>query len=87
LRRGLPAPQVLPGIFLGSFLTNALLFNPRPQTASAAKIEGTGLGVAIAHGLISPHGGNIALESSIGRGTTAIVTIPASRVIAIQTAD
>jgi hypothetical protein len=42
---------------------------------------------AMAGGLISLHGGNINLESSIGRGTTAIVTIPANRVIAVQTAD
>jgi signal transduction histidine kinase len=53
----------------------------------AAKTEGTGLGLSIARGLISLHGGNIVLESSIGKGTTAIVTIPASRVIAVQTAE
>ncbi len=53
----------------------------------AAKTEGTGLGLSIARGLISLHGGNIVLESSIGKGTTAIVTIPASRVIVVQTAE
>ena len=53
----------------------------------AIKTEGTGLGLSIARGLISLHGGNIVLESSLGKGTTAIVTIPANRVIAIQTAD
>jgi signal transduction histidine kinase len=47
----------------------------------------SGLGLSFARGLISLHGGNIILESSVGKGTTAIVTLPANRVIAIQTAD
>jgi two-component system cell cycle sensor histidine kinase PleC len=65
------------------------VFQPfeRAQSAAAVKIEGTGLGLSIARGLISLHGGNIVLESSLGKGTTAIVTVPANRVIAIQTAD
>jgi len=65
------------------------VFQPfeRLRTETAAETEGTGLGLSIARGLISLHGGNIVLESSIGKGTTAIVTIPANRVIAIQTAD
>jgi signal transduction histidine kinase len=65
------------------------VFQPfeRAPSAGASKTEGTGLGLSIARGLISLHGGNIILESSIGKGTTAIVTIPASRVIAVQTAD
>jgi signal transduction histidine kinase len=65
------------------------VFQPfeRARGAGAAKTEGTGLGLSIARGLISLHGGNIVLESSIGKGTTAIITIPANRVIAVQTAD
>jgi two-component system cell cycle sensor histidine kinase PleC len=65
------------------------VFQPfeRARSAGASKTEGTGLGLSIARGLISLHGGNIVLESSIGKGTTAIVTIPANRVIAIQAAD
>jgi signal transduction histidine kinase len=65
------------------------VFQPfeRAQSGAAVKIEGTGLGLSIARGLISLHGGNIVLESSLGKGTTAIVTIPANRVIAVQTAD
>jgi signal transduction histidine kinase len=64
------------------------VFQPfeRAQSAAEVKTEGTGLGLSIARGLISLHGGNIVLESSLGKGTTAIVTIPANRVIAIQTA-
>jgi two-component system cell cycle sensor histidine kinase PleC len=65
------------------------VFQPfeRAQAKTAAQTEGTGLGLSIARGLISLHGGNIVLESSVGKGTTAIVTIPANRVITIQTAD
>jgi signal transduction histidine kinase len=65
------------------------VFQPfeRAQAKTAAKTEGTGLGLSIARGLVSLHGGNIVLESSLGKGTTAIVTIPAHRVISIQTAD
>src|SRR6185312_12816538 len=65
------------------------VFQPfeRARGAGATKTEGTGLGLSIARGLISLHGGNIVLESSIGKGTTAVVTIPASRVIAMQTVD
>jgi len=65
------------------------VFQPfeRARGAGTTKTEGTGLGLSIARGLISLHGGNIILESSIGKGTTATVTIPASRVIAVQTAD
>jgi signal transduction histidine kinase len=65
------------------------VFQPfeRARSATAPKTEGTGLGLSITRGLISLHGGNIILESSVGKGTTATVTMPANRVIAIQTAD
>ena len=65
------------------------VFKPfeRALSATGPKTEGTGLGLAIARGLVTLHGGNIILESSIGKGTTATVTIPASRVIVIQSAD
>jgi two-component system cell cycle sensor histidine kinase PleC len=65
------------------------VFKPfeREQSAAVAKIEGTGLGLSIAHGLVTLHGGNITLESSVGAGTTVIVSLPASRVTAIQMAE
>jgi len=64
------------------------VFRPfeRVQTDLARKIEGTGLGLSIAQGLIALHGGNIVLESSVGEGTTATVSIPVGRVVSIQTA-
>ena len=38
--------------------------------------EGTGLGLAVAYGIIREHGGWIAVESRVGRGTTFSVFLP-----------
>jgi two-component system cell cycle sensor histidine kinase PleC len=58
------------------------LFLPfeRAHDAEVRKLEGTGLGLSITRGLVTLHGGTIALDSLVGRGTTAIVTLPASRI-------
>ena len=37
-----------------------------------------GLGLAVAYGLVSGHGGDIALESAEGRGTTVVFWVPAT---------
>ncbi len=39
--------------------------------------SGTGLGLSICHGIISEHGGNIWVESEVGRGSEFIVELPA----------
>jgi signal transduction histidine kinase len=41
--------------------------------------KGTGLGLPIALGLVRAHGGRIALESELGRGTRVSVHLPVSR--------
>lgn len=41
------------------------------------KEGGSGLGIAIARGIIEQHGGTLRLESASGRGTTATITLPA----------
>jgi CheY-like chemotaxis protein len=47
-----------------------------PYFTSKEKGEGTGLGLAVVHGIISSHGGAITVESKIGRGTTFHVLFP-----------
>lgn len=43
--------------------------------------EGTGLGLAITKAMIELHGGTIAVESKVNRGTRVILSFPANRVI------
>lgn len=38
--------------------------------------EGTGMGLAVIHGIIQEHGGKIRLESEEGKGTTFIISLP-----------
>jgi len=42
--------------------------------------RGTGLGLAIVKGLAEAHGGQVFLESQLGKGTRVSVMIPAARV-------
>ncbi len=39
--------------------------------------EGTGMGLAMVHGIVTGMGGIFRLESTLGRGTTAIIELPA----------
>ena len=40
------------------------------------KAKGIGLGLAVTHGIIEQHGGQIILESEVGRGTVFTVRLP-----------
>ncbi|MCB4791432.1 MAG: response regulator [Elusimicrobia bacterium] len=50
------------------------LFNPFYTTKDPGK--GTGLGLFISHGIIKGHGGEIEVESEIGKGTSFTIKLP-----------
>ena len=46
---------------------------------SNRKAEGTGLGLALTKRLVELHGGQIAVDSAVGRGSMFRVTLPVGR--------
>ncbi|MEU2204800.1 HAMP domain-containing sensor histidine kinase [Microbacterium oleivorans] len=56
------------------------VFTPyfRAQNAQEGSVSGTGLGMGIARDIVEAHGGSIAVESALGRGTTVTVRLPAA---------
>ena len=59
------------------------VFTPfeRAQREATSEIEGTGLGLSITLSLVKLHGGTVALDSTVGKGTVVTVTLPAHRVV------
>ena len=43
------------------------------------KAKGIGLGLAVTHGIIERHGGQIRVESEVKKGTTFIVRLPVAK--------
>ncbi|MEI8393276.1 MAG: ATP-binding protein [Rhodospirillaceae bacterium] len=70
------------GIGIASFdLPKVMTPFGQVEPVHARKQGGVGLGLPLAKKLIELHGGTLTLESAVGVGTTARVTIPAQRVI------
>src|SRR5688500_13040280 len=48
----------------------------RVQGARGRSFEGTGIGLSLVHELVRVHGGEVHVESEVGRGSTFVVQIP-----------
>jgi len=54
------------------------LFEPFYRGRNVGKIKGSGLGLAITKRAVEQHGGSIAVQSAVGKGTSFVVTLPAA---------
>ena len=66
---GIPAEQ-LPRIFERFH---------RVEGARGRSFEGSGIGLSLVHELVRLHGGEVEVESEVGRGTTFVVSIPVGK--------
>ncbi len=82
-----PPPELQPGPYLRLTLQDtgvgmapevmARIFEPFFTTKDVG--EGTGLGLALVHGIVTSHGGTLTLSSVLGQGTTCTVYLPRTR--------
>ncbi len=63
---GIPAPQL-------QFIFDKFY---QADNQSRTALKGVGLGLAIAKGIVTAHGGTIGVESSVGQGTTFVLNLP-----------
>lgn len=52
------------------------IFTPFQRLHGRSEYEGTGMGLAICRKIVERHGGQLAAESSVGRGTNFIIVLP-----------
>jgi signal transduction histidine kinase len=52
------------------------LFTPFYRASTSQGTPGIGIGLAGAKTIVNQHGGEISIESSVGEGTTVVVTLP-----------
>jgi PAS domain S-box-containing protein len=58
----------------------------RTTAATKGAIPGTGLGLSIVKSIVAAHGGTVTFESTVGAGTTFVVTLPRAPVALLSTA-
>jgi signal transduction histidine kinase len=58
----------------------------QPFYTTRAPGEGTGLGLSVAHGIAAAHGGDIAVESTVGKGSTFTLFVPLAGDVTIEQA-
>jgi signal transduction histidine kinase/ActR/RegA family two-component response regulator len=70
----------------GGGMTPDLIANVfEPFFTTKARGEGTGLGLSIVRGIVEQHGGEVDVESTLGEGTTFIVSLPATTRVPART--
>jgi signal transduction histidine kinase len=67
--RGIPAEDI-PRIFLPSY---------RNGDTGSRRVPGVGLGLSVVQHVMESHGGNVTVESQVGRGSTFTLAIPLKR--------
>ena len=48
----------------------------RSHQPEVQQVQGSGLGLAIVHAVVAAHGGSVAVDSELGRGSTFVVELP-----------